>query len=315
LHGVELDSPEVNIKYEGVNMLRAKVFFALALLGLAILRPGAAYGDDVVTLDTRPGITQSFLLLEPKGTAKGVVIMLPGHEGEVEFRKTPEGDYEVENHGGGLTAHPAMRETLRKSGFAVAVIAPPSDRTLLAPWFRKSTEHLEDMRIVIGYLQKRYGSKPYLQGHCLATFSAASVASRLKSDGISGLILSSTRSTGKDGSVTDFEHGTVNVPVLLVHHRDDSCPQSPYQNLGRLKGFYQNSAPKVDIITVTGGESRMKKKQQSCQDGFHGIKGVQKDTAQAIVSWLLGQEFPALVEGAEQEVSPPAGSSRGRSRR
>jgi len=276
------------------------MFFALALLVLVILRSGAAYSDDVVTLDTRPGITQSFLLLEPKDTAKGVVIMLPGHEGEVEFRKTPEGDYEVENHGGGLTAHPAMRETLRKSGFAVAVIAPPSDRTLLAPRFRKGTEHLEDMRIVIGYLQKRYGNKPYLHGHCLATFSAASVASRLKSDGISGLILSSTRSTGKDGAVTDFERDTVKVPVLLVHHRDDSCPQSPYHNVAHVKAFYQNSAPKVDIITVTGGESRMKKKQQSCQDGFHGIKGVQKDTAQAIVSWLLDKDFPAIVEGAKQ---------------
>lgn len=281
-------------------MLRAKVFFALALLGLATLRPLAAHGDDVVTLDTRPGITQSFLLLEPKGTAKGVVIMLPGHEGEVEFRKTSEEGYEVKNHGGGLTAHRAMRETLRNRGFAVAVIAPPSDRTLLAPWFRKSTEHFEDMRIVIGYLQKRYGSKPYLQGHCLASLSAASVAARLKSDGISGVILSSTRSSGPAGAVTDFERGAVSVPVLLVQHREDSCPHTSPQNLERVKAFYQNSAPKVDIITVTGGESRIKKKQQSCQDGFHGFSGVQRDTAQAIASWLLDKTFPALVEGAKQ---------------
>lgn len=281
-------------------MLRVKVFFAFALLGLAILRPGAAYGDDVVTLDTRPGITQSFLLLEPKSTAKGVVIMLPGHEGEVEFRKTPEEGYEVRNHGGGLTAHRAMRETLRNSGFAVAVIAPPSDRTLLAPWFRKSTEHLEDMRNVIGYLQKRYGSKPYLQGHCLASLSAASVASRLKSDGISGVILSSARSSGPAGAVTDFDRGAVSVPVLLVQHGEDSCPYTSPQNLERVKAFYQDSAPKVDIITVTGGDSRIKKKQQSCQDGFHGFSGVQKDTAQAIASWLLDKKFPALVEGAKQ---------------
>jgi hypothetical protein len=47
-------------------MLRAKVFLALALLGFAVLRPGVAYGDDVVTLNTRPDITQSFLLLEPQ---------------------------------------------------------------------------------------------------------------------------------------------------------------------------------------------------------------------------------------------------------
>lgn len=281
-------------------MPRTNVFFALALSGLATLLPGAAHGDDVVILDTRRGVTQSFLLLEPGGPAKGVVIMLPGHEGKVAFGKTPDEGYEVQDQGGGLTAHRAMRETLRKNGFAVAVIAPPSDRDALSPWFRKSTEHLDDMRKVIAYVQQRYGSKPYLQGHCLATFSAASVVSRLKSDGISGLILSSTRSTGKDGSVTDFERGTVSVPVLLVHHRDDSCPQSPYSNIESVKGYYRTSAPKVDVITVTGGVSRIKRKQQSCQDGFHGFKGVQRDAAQAIVSWMLNREFPALVEGAGQ---------------
>jgi hypothetical protein len=292
--------------------LQTNTVFGLALVALAILRPGAACGDEVVTLDTRPGVTQSFLLLESRGAAKGAVIMLPGHEGKVEFRKTADEGYEVKDQGGGLTAHRAMRETLRKSGFAVAVIAPPSDRAWLDPWFRKSAEHLEDMRNVIGYLQKRYGSNPYLQGHCLASFSAASVVSRLKSDGISGLILSSTRSTGKDGSVTDFERGTVSVPVLLVHHRDDSCPQSPYRNIEGVKDFYRASAPKVDVITVTGGASRAKRKQQSCQDGYHGFKGTQKDTAKAIASWLLGREFPLLVEGADQYGPDTSPGRRGR---
>lgn len=281
-------------------MLRAKTFFALALLELSILCPVAAYGDDVVTLDTRPGITQSFLLLEPKGTAKGVVLMLPGHEGEVEFRKSPEEGYEVRNHGGGLTAHRAMRETLRNSGFAVALIAPPSDRTRLTPWFRISSEHFEDMRKVIGYLQKRYDSKPYLQGHCLASLSAASVVARMRSDGISGVILTSTRSSGPAGAVTDFERGAVSVPVLLVQHREDSCPHTSPHNLERVKAFYQEAAPKVDIITVTGGESRIKRKQDSCQDGFHGFSGAQRDTARAIASWLLNKEFPALVEGTKR---------------
>lgn len=281
-------------------MRQIKAYLVLALLGLAILGPPAAHADDVITLDTRPGIKQSFLLLEPEGTAKGVVIMLPGHEGEVEFRKSPKEGYEVKNQGGGLTAHRAMRETLRKNGFAVAVIAPPSDRSVLAPAFRKTTEHVEDMRSVIGYLHKRYHSKPYLQGHCLASLSAASVAARLKSDGLSGLILSSTRSSGPDGAVTDFERGTVGVPVLLVQHKDDSCPYTPNNAVASLKAFYQNSAPKVDIITVAGGERRAKKKQNSCQDGFHGFSGVQKETAQAIADWLLDKEFPTLVEGPKQ---------------
>lgn len=277
-------------------MPRAKVLFALVLAGLAVLSHGAASGDDVITLDTRPGVTQSFLLLEPKGTPKGVVILFPADEGEIGFRKTAEG-YEVDNHGGGLTARRPMRETLRGSGSVVAVIAPPSDRTQLAPWFRISAEHAQDIQKVIAYLQERYPGKLYLHGHCLASLSVASIATRLKSDGIAGLILSSPRSSGPAGAVTDFERGAVSVPVLLVQHEEDSCPYTLFNAVGRVKAFYQNSAPKVDMITVTGGEGKVATKQK-CKNGFHAFRGVERDTAQAIASWLLNKEFPAHIEGA-----------------
>jgi hypothetical protein len=279
-------------------MSRGKVFFAFVLSGAATVCSGAVSGDDVITLDTRPGVTQSFLLLEPKGTSKDVVILFPADEGEIQFRKTVDG-YEVENRGGGLTARRPMRETLRRDGFVVAVIAPPSDRTQLAPSFRKSAEHAQDIQKVIAYLRDRYPGKVYLQGHCLATLSVASVATRLKSAGMSGLILSSTRSSGPAGAVTDFERGAVSVPVLLVQHEDDSCPYTPFNSVGRVKAFYQTSASKVDLITVTGGDGYVPMRHR-CKNGFHGFRGVEKDTAQAIGSWLLQKEFPARVEGAKQ---------------
>lgn len=278
----------------------ATVFFTVVLVVLATPRDGAAYAamSDVVTLDTRPGVKQSFLLLEPEGMPKDVVILFHADEGEVGFRKTAEG-YEVENHGGGLTARRPMRETLRRRGFVVAVVAPPSDRSQLSPQFRKSAEHAQDIHKVIAYLRERYPGKLYLHGHCLGSLSAASVATRLKNDGISGVILSSTRLSGPAGAVTDFERGIVNVPVLLVQHKEDSCPYSLYNSVERVKAFYQNSAPRVDLITVTGGDGKVAMKQK-CHNGFHGFRGVEKETAQAIASWLQNKEFPALVEGTEK---------------
>ena len=282
-------------------MFLLKIVFTLAILGFAALRSGAAHGDELVTLNTRPGISQSFLLLEPKDTAKGVAILLPGHKGEIKFGKTSDGNYEIAKvPGGGLTASRAMRERLRQGGFAVAIIAPPSDRNQLSPEFRKSTEHFEDIRVVIDYLQNRYGSKPSLHGSCLASLSVASIATRLRGDGISRVVLSSARSTGKAGAVTEFERGAVKMPVLLVNHRDDSCPYTPYGNVDQVKAFFQVSTPKVDLITVTGGDSKLKKKSTSCQDGFHGFKGTEKDTAQAGVSWLLDEKFSSHIEGAQQ---------------
>jgi len=287
-------------EHRGGSMGRATVWFTAVLLGLVTLPHSAAYAamaamSEVVTLDTRPGVTQSFLLLEPKGSTKDVVILFPGHEGVVQFRETAK-DYEVEKNGGGLTVDPRMRNTLWRNGFAVALVAPPSDRSQLAPWFRASAEHAQDVHKVIAYLRERYPGKLYLHGHCQGSLSAASVATRLKSKGISGLILSSARSSGPAGAVTDFERGAVSVRVLLVQHKDDSCPYTRPDSVGHVQAFYQNSAPKVDLITVTGGDGKVAT-QETCQNGFHRFKGVQRETAEAIASWLLNKEFPALVEG------------------
>ncbi len=278
----------------------AKVILTLVLLALATLRHGVAYAamSEVVTLDTRPGVTQSFLLLEPGGAPKDVVILFAADEGEIGFRKTADG-FEVENHGGGLTARRPMRETLRRNGFTVAVIAPPSDRTQLAPSFRISAEHAQDVHEVISYLRKRYPGELFLHGQCLSSLSVASIATRLKGEGISGLILSSPRSSGRAGAVTDFEPGIVKVPVLLVQHEEDTCPFTLFDFVGRVKAFYQNSAPKVDMITVTGGEGRVAMKQK-CKNGFHAFRGVEKETAQAIASWLQNKEFPTHIAGAKQ---------------
>ena len=35
-------------------------------------------------------------------------------------------------------------------------------------------------------------------------------------------------------------------------------------------------------------------------NGFHGFRGVERETAQAIASWLQNKEFPALVEGTRK---------------
>jgi hypothetical protein len=278
--------------------LRLALFFSTAL---ALSSQQAVHADEVVTIETRPGVKQSFLVLDPRdgAAAKQVVVLFPADEGEVEFQRTGHG-YEVINKGGGLTARRPMRETLRLRGFAVAVIAPPSDRMQLHPSFRKSAEHAQDIQQVIAWLRQRYPGGIYLHGHCLGSLSAASVASRLKDEGISGLIFSSARFGGPAGAVTDIERGSVRVPVLMVQHRDDACPYSLYDWVDRARSFFQHSAPKVDLITVTGGMSKVAMK-QICKNGFHGFRGVEKETANAIATWLQNREFPALVSGRSQE--------------
>ena len=68
-------------------MLSPNMKNLLASCSLCLLQAAAAplQADEVVTLDTRPGVTQSFLLLEPPGATAGVVVMFPGHEGVARF--------------------------------------------------------------------------------------------------------------------------------------------------------------------------------------------------------------------------------------
>lgn len=273
--------------------------FAMWMLPIAIpillfLMPAhAATTDQVITINTRPGVKQAVLVLEPTGLIKGVVLMFPGHEGVVRFTKTDDG-YEVENEGGGFTAHKTTRETFREHGLVAAVMAPPTGREGgLDTYFRSSKDHTEDVVQVIAYLRQKYGKAPILHGHCRGTFSPASIATQLKNDGIGGLILTSPRSQGRWGAVTDYQADVVNVPVLLVQHTQDSCPGTLYEKLGRVVEFYKRSSKQVDVILVSGGNG--KDGGQNCQNGFHSFSGLQKETATAIAGWVLGSDFPRAV--------------------
>jgi hypothetical protein len=255
-----------------------------------------AVADEVVTLDTRPGVKQSFLLLKPHGEVKGVVLMFPGHEGVVHFVKGKDG-YDVTHEGGGLTIRKETRKTYRSNGLVMALVAPPSDmQGGMDTRFRSSTEHLADMKQVLNYLREKYGQKPYLHGHCRSSFSSASLATKLKNEGIAGMILSSARSTGKHGAVMDFERGVVSVPVLLVQHKQDPCVGTPYSNLKAVREFYGQSSDKVDVILVTGGNTKVTGA-RSCQAGPHSFSGLEEETASAIANWILGKEYASHIDG------------------
>ena len=134
-----------------------------------------AGADQVVTLDTRPDIKQSVLLIEPTGEVRGVVVMFPGHDGVVRFVKTGDG-VEVEHDGGGFTVRKKTREEYRRNGLVAALVATPTgmEGGIDTP-FRSSGEHTADVRSVIAFLNKKYGLKPILHGHCRGTFSPASI--------------------------------------------------------------------------------------------------------------------------------------------
>lgn len=270
-------------------------------LVLILLAVGNVYADEVITLNTRPGIRQSFLLIEPRERINGVVLMFPGDDGVIKFVKEKDG-YRLDHDGAGLTGKKQAIETYRSSGLVAAVIAPPSDKEGgMKVAFRSSDEHLTDIRMVIDYLRQKYGQKIYLHGHCLGGHSPASITTKLKNEGIAGLILSSPRSVSvrkQPTALTDYQRGVVSVPVLLIQHKQDSCPGTSHVNLGLVQSHYEQSSNKVDTILVSGGDIQMRRSWFPCKNGAHAFRGLEEEVTGAISNWILGKEFPRQINGS-----------------
>ncbi len=256
---------------------------------------GPTVREELVTIPTRGKVTQTFLLMEPTTKPKGIVVFYPGHEGVVRFNKIGN-QYAVDNEGGGLPAHEKSRGVMSRSGYVVALLAPPSDHKHgMDTAFRYSKKYAADARKVIEYLNKRYNQKVYLWGHCRSTFSPASITTKLNNENIKGVILSSTRSQGNRGSVMSLPKGAITIPILLVQHVDDPCEGTPAKNVPKLKTFYEAAASNVSVIMVSGGDGARPTYAPGCSGGYHAFRGMRKPVTKAIVKWLNQEEVPQHI--------------------
>jgi hypothetical protein len=94
------------------------------------------------------------------------------------------------------------------------------------------------------------------------------------------------RSSGRSGEtnlgLSQFDFGTVKVPVLFVHHVSDQCRVTPYSDAARL-------VDKYPLISVFGGRAP----ESGPCDPFsaHGYFGRESETVEEIVNWMLKKPF------------------------
>ena len=111
---------------------------------------------ELISLETRPGVTQKFILIKPEKSVASVVLFAGGH-----------GNLKLSSFFG----KPAIgwgknnflvrtRDEFAKHGFMVAVVDTPSDKKGgkgMLGGFRNSKEHVTDIDKVIAYLRKEVG--------------------------------------------------------------------------------------------------------------------------------------------------------------
>ncbi len=265
----------------------------LLLIVVAMVAATPARAQEIVTLATRPRVTQSYFLTRVPEKPEAIAILFPGSGGDIRLRSEG-GDIKF-SQGNFLVR---VRGEFVKRSIVTAVIDVPSDQR--AGWgmsddFRFSKEHLADVQAVIADLGKRFPSLPiFLVGTSRGSISSANLGARLDG-GIAGVVLTSSmfratnpRARESGPGLSRFDFGTIKVPVLIVHHREDGCPVSPYGDAASLAKMFP-------VVSVTGG---LPPTSDACEPmSPHGYLGRETETVDAIVNWMLKRPYAREIPG------------------
>lgn len=254
----------------------------LQVLLAALLACGCTlvWGETVVDIPTRPGVTQRFLLDVPEHPVASLILFAGGN-GALQI--TPDGNL----RGGRGNFLIRTRAQWAALGFVVVALDAPSDRQQepFLSGFRQTPEHVADIRASIAWLRKQYKLPVWLLGTSRGTQSAAFAATTLPQDeGPDGLILTSTiLSDNKSRPVPAMELGTMRIPTLVVHHRQDACKVC---NPEYLSGLMQKltATPRKDLILVDGGVTEG----DPCEaKAYHGFNGLEETVVNTVAKWIL----------------------------
>ncbi len=259
-------------------------------LGVALfLSCTAAFAQEIVTIPTRSGVTQSFFVADmgPK-KAEAIALMYIGGGGNIRLRME-----DGRPKFGEQNFLPRSRREFVRNGILPVIMDAPSDqqgRLGMSDQYRWSKDQTEDARAVLAELKKRFPGLPiFVVSTSRSTLTAASLG-RALGDEVAGTVLtSSMAAVGRGGysSLSGFNFGALKAPVLFAHHRADGCEATPYFLAARLAGSHP-------LISVKGGTPP----ESGPCDPFapHGYFGKEAETVDAITAWMLKKPFAKEIE-------------------
>jgi predicted alpha/beta-fold hydrolase len=242
--------------------MRAGIALVLSLL---VALGGGAAAQERIDVPARPGVTQPvYFTASPSAVAS--VILFPGGNGVVAS---------VRNNF-------LLRVANRFSAQAinVAVADAPSDQAGgMAPQFRESSQHADDIAGIIAMLKRRAPVPVWLVGTSNGSISAANGAARIGPPGVSGAVLSSSVWLGGMAGVALEQ---IKVPVLVVHNYDDGCRGSPFGDTAIAMARMTQTRAK-ELLAVSGGSVRS----GPCDAlSPHGYYGIEDQVVPAIIAWI-----------------------------
>ena len=259
----------------------------LAVLA-AILLPAVcrAQATEVVTLATRPEITQRMLVMQPDKPL-AVLVLMSGGAGNL-------GIYDngsMRRDGNFLVR---SRSLFVQQGYAVVLPDTPSDRNApphLSGSFRESDEHAADIGATIAWARQRFGTRVWLIGTSRGTQSAAhagvTLAGASAPDGLvltSAVLAASRFGSSTARPVQEMALEKLRIPVLVGHHEQDQCAVCPPALLPALMAKLNPATSR--LITYQGGRSAG----SPCEAfAHHGFNGIEDRVVADIAAWIAAQ--------------------------
>lgn len=236
----------------------------------------------LVSLKTRPLVFQNFLLIRPRNPVASV-ILFAGGAGTLGLKES-HGTLLIYNYQYNFLIR--TRNDFANHGFIVAAVDAPSDKGSygMHDGFRNSEKHLKHIEAVISFLKNEAKVPIWLIGTSRGTESAAYIASKGKG-AINGLILTSSMTVynRRGRTVTSFSLDRINVPTLIVSHKNDGCEFTPPSGAQQIARRLIN-APKVEVKYFGGGYFPASGRCDAMS--AHGFYGIEKEVVAYIADFI-----------------------------
>ena len=234
---------------------------------------------NIVTFDTRIGVTQQILIEQPNNSKANLLLFAEG-KGKIRLNN---GGYKNNNN-----FLVRSRQLFIDTGLTTILIDAPSDKQDklgMLKGFRNSQKHVKDIEAVIDYVRSLSNKPIWLVGTSRGTESAAYAAIHLN-DKIDGVVLTSSisRTDNKGTSVTDLALDKITVPVLSIHHKEDKCKATIPMVIKSIKSKAYNSS-RVETKLFSGGDEPISK--NPCQARtYHGYLGIEEDVVNFMYDFI-----------------------------
>jgi hypothetical protein len=247
--------------------------------------------EEIVSVETRPGVKVRMVLVKPEGEPKGIFLVYPGGSGRVMAQ------------GGRVIRASFTRAGARyfpTHGFLAALVDVPSDETRgLDDIQRLDDERIEEAKKLIDYLLRRWDRPLFALGHSSGTLSATFLAVKLGDPRLRGIVLAGSKgvTSGAGPRFRDLHYlplARIKLPVLFVHHENDDCKWTSFRGAQLLSKRF-DSSPRVDFLTVQGGNAVASA--DPCEGSWtpHDLYGKEAEVVAAIIAWATGAPIPERI--------------------